>query len=144
MRGHLDRLASKARFGGPRPIDQSLLLDSFEGELRRGHHFGWFVADLLLTLGLLGTVVGFILMLTPISGLNSDDHGAIRHALSAMGGGMAVALYTTLAGLIGGTLLRIQGLFLDGAVEELMQRMTQVTEVYVLPCIERRRAHAAA
>lgn len=144
VRGHLERLASKARFGGPRPIDQTLLLDSFEGELRRSHHFGWFVADLLLTLGLLGTVVGFILMLSPISGLESDDHGAIRHALTVMGGGMAVALYTTLTGLIGGTLLKIQGLLLDGAVEELVQRMTQVTEVYVLPRIERRRLDAAA
>jgi hypothetical protein len=141
---YIEKLFRKARFGGPRPIDQTLLLESFESELRRGHNFGWFVADLLLSLGLLGTVVGFILMLSPISGLESDDHGAVRHALAAMSDGMAVALYTTLTGLVGGVLLKIQGMFLDNAVEDLVRRVTVVTEVDVLPAIERMRSHAPA
>lgn len=141
---YLEKLYRKAKFGGPRPIDQTLLLDSFESELRHGHTFGWFVADLLLSLGLLGTVVGFILMLGPISGLESSDHGAVREALSAMSDGMAVALYTTLTGLLGGLLLKVQGMFLDAAVADLLRRMTEVTEVYVLPEIERVKAHAAA
>lgn len=141
---YLEKLFRKAKFGGPRPIDQTLLLDSFESELRQGHTFGWFVADLLLSLGLLGTVVGFILMLGPISGLESGDHAAVREALSAMSDGMAVALYTTLTGLLGGLVLKVQGMFLDAAVAELLRRMTEVTEVYVLPEIERVKAHAAA
>lgn len=142
--GYLEKLVRKGKFGGPRPIDQSLLLESFEGELRQGHVFGWFVADLLLSLGLLGTVVGFILMLSPISGLEGGDHDAVRDALAAMSSGMAVALYTTLTGLIGGVLLKIQGMFLDAAVDLLIRRMTEITEIYVLPAIERRRARAAA
>lgn len=141
---YLEKLMRKAKFGGPRSIDQSLLLDSFESELRHGHGLGWFVADLLLTLGLVGTVVGFILMLSPISGLGGQDHEAIRDALAAMSSGMAVALYTTLTGLIGGLLLKIQGVFLDGAVDLLIRRMTEITEVYVLPTIERGRQHVPA
>jgi hypothetical protein len=142
---YIQTLQTKARIGGQRTmIDQGLLLDAFEADLRRGHELGWFAADLLLSLGLLGTVIGFILMLGPISHLDSADQGAIRAALAAMSGGMAVALYTTLAGLIGGMLLKVQGFLLDGAVQELVRRTTQLTEIYILPAIERRRLHATA
>lgn len=141
---YVSNLSHKARFGGPRPIDQRLLLENFEADLRQGHNLGWFVADLLLTLGLLGTVIGFILMLTPISSLSGDDHGAIKAALAAMSDGMAVALYTTLTGLIGGMLLKVEGLLLDGAVNELVRRTTQLTEIHVLPVIERAGSHATA
>jgi hypothetical protein len=137
-------LHTKANLGRGYKIDQGLLLDTFEAELKHGHLFGWFIADLLLSLGLLGTVIGFIAMLGPISGLDGGDQNAIKSALAAMSGGMAVALYTTLTGLIGGMLLKIQGFLLDGAVDELIRRTTRLTEVHVLPAIERMRVHATA
>ncbi len=89
-------------------------------------------------------MIGFIVMLGPISQLDSADESAIKGALAAMSGGMAVALYTTLTGLIGGILLKIQGFLLDGAVQELLRQTTQLTEVHVLPTIERMRCHEAA
>ena len=39
-------------------------------------------------------------------------------------------------------LLKVQGFLLDGAVHELVRRTTQLTEVYVLPALERRQSHA--
>ena len=142
---YIRSLRTKAKIGGSRALlDQSLLLDAFEADLRRGHELGWFVADLLLSLGLLGTVIGFVLMLGPMSHLDAADQSAIRAALAAMSGGMAVALYTTLAGLIGGMLLKVQGFLLDGAVQELVRRTTQLTEIYILPAIERGRSDATA
>jgi len=142
---YIRSLRTKAKIGGSRALlDQSLLLDAFEADLRRGHELGWFVADLLLSLGLLGTVIGFVLMLGPMSHLDAADQSAIRAALAAMSGGMAVALYTTLAGLIGGMLLKVQGFLLDNAVQELVRRTTELTEIYILPAIERRRLDAAA
>jgi hypothetical protein len=57
---------------------------------------------------------------------------------------VAVALYTTLAGLIGGMLLKIQGFLLDGAVDELVRRTTRLTEVHVLPTMQRMQSDAAA
>jgi hypothetical protein len=139
---HIRHLMQKARFASPRPIDQRLLLETFEADLREGYGFGWFVADLLLTLGLLGTVIGFILMLTPIGSLSADDHAAIKIALASMSDGMAIALYTTLCGLIGGMLLKIEGMLLDGAVDELVRRTTRLTEIHVLPALEV--SHASA
>jgi hypothetical protein len=141
---HVRHLQLKAELGGRRELDQTLLLEAFEADLRRGQELGWFVADLLLSLGLLGTVIGFILMLAPISGLNTTDESAIKGALAAMSGGMAVALYTTLAGLIGGMLLKVQGFLLDGAVQEVVGRTTRLTEVFVLPALARMRPDAAA
>jgi len=136
-------LHTKASLSRGRTIDQGLLLDTFEAELKHGHLFGWFVADLLLSLGLLGTVIGFIVMLGPISGIDASDQSALKHALAAMSGGMAVALYTTLTGLIGGMLLKVQGFLLDGAVDELIRRTTRLTEVHILPTFEGTRSHAA-
>lgn len=142
--GHTRNLLEKSRLGGPRSVDQRLLLETFETDLRRGYHFGWFIADMLLSLGLLGTVIGFILMLGPISGLDTHDEGAIKEALASMSAGMAVALYTTLTGLIGGILLKTLGLLLDGAVDELVRRATHLTEVHIIPAIEREPRHATA
>jgi hypothetical protein len=140
---YIRSLHLKARLGGIRPVHQGLLLETFEAELRQGHEFGWFVAELLLSLGLLGTVIGFIVMLGPISGLDAGDQSAIKNALAAMSGGMAVALYTTLTGLIGGMLLKVQGFLLDRAVEELIRGVTRLTEVHILPTIEGMPSHAA-
>ncbi|HET6522545.1 MAG TPA: MotA/TolQ/ExbB proton channel family protein [Geminicoccaceae bacterium] len=141
---HLRRLARKAERSGGRAVDQRLLLDVFETTLRRGHGLVWFVADLLLTLGLVGTVVGFVTMLAPLAGLDANDAGAMKRAIGSMSGGMAVALYTTLAGLVGGVLLRIQGLLLDEAVDEAVRRTTELTELHVIPFVQAGVADAAA
>jgi len=49
---------------------------------------------------------------------------------------MAVALYTTLFGLIGGILLKLQYYFLQGGTDELVSMVTEITEVYVVPALE--------
>jgi hypothetical protein len=107
-----------------------MLLDAFAADVTAGHGFGWFVADVLLSLGLLGTVIGFIAMLTPIGDLESGDQAALKAALTAMSGGMAIALYTTLAGLIGAVWLKIQGFLLDSGAENIIRRMKWVTELH--------------
>lgn len=106
-----------------------MLLDAFAAEVTAGHGFGWFIADVLLSLGLLGTVIGFIAMLAPISELESGDQAVLKAALTAMSGGMAIALYTTLAGLIGAVWLKVQGFLLDSGAEDVIRRMKWVTEL---------------
>jgi len=49
------------------------LLDTIGDELTNTHAAGHFVADLLLKLGLTGTVIGFILMLLPIGEIDQFD-----------------------------------------------------------------------
>jgi uncharacterized membrane protein YtjA (UPF0391 family) len=74
----------------------------------------WFVSDMLLTIGMIGTVLGFIYMLgTSFGEIRMDDVETVRSALIRMGAGMSTALYTTAAGLICSMILKLQ-LFLIG------------------------------
>jgi hypothetical protein len=95
-------------------------VETTEIVLMRWLNHGWFASDALLKLGLLGTIVGFIFMLAPIANLTSYEPASLQSALGQMSGGMAVALYTTLAGLIGNILLRIQFQFLADAMQTLL------------------------
>ncbi len=81
-------------------------------------------SDILLKLGLTGTVVGFILMLLPIGDMKDFDPQKIQPLLSSMSGGMAVALYTTLSGLITSTILKFQYFILDASVSKLINKLT--------------------
>ena len=62
---------------------------------------GWFVADKLMALGMIGTVIGFIYTLQSVFvGLDTSSTEAMQQALSSMSTGMSTALYTTASGLI--------------------------------------------
>lgn len=70
---------------------------------------GWFVSDMLLTLGMIGTVAGFIYMLsTSFTQVTFDDVQAVHGVLAKMGAGMSTALYTTAAGLVCSLMLKLQ------------------------------------
>ena len=63
-------------------------------------------------------------MLQPISGLNDTSPEELKLALSSMSSGMAVALYTTLTGLISSILLRIQFQMITANVATLINLMS--------------------
>ena len=81
-------------------------------------------ADISLKLGLLGTIIGFILMLQPIAELNDTSSDSLKLALSGMSSGMAVALYTTLTGLIVSTITRSQFHILSVRISSLINDVT--------------------
>ena len=133
---HIHDLAVKARLQGPRRLDQTLLLRGLAGRLRGSNQFGAFASDTLMKLGLLGTIIGFIMMLAPIAGLDPGDRGAIKSSMSLMSDGMAVAMYTTLAGLVGSILVKIQYYMLDDATAKLFAYAVGLTEVRVVSVLE--------
>lgn len=59
-----------------------------------------FVANSLVLLGLIGTVVGFIMALSGVDPQSSGDASAITPMVSKLIAGMSVALYTTLIGAV--------------------------------------------
>lgn len=72
-------------------------------------NIGWFITELLLAMGMIGTVVGFILMLGgSFESLNVSDSNSVKQALTDMALGMSTALYTTLVGLTCSQLLKVQ------------------------------------
>ena len=108
--------------------DKELLLRIFEAEYAKKLSYGWMAADISLKLGLLGTVIGFILMLQPISELNNTSPEELKLALSAMSSGMAVALYTTLTGLISSILIRLEFQIASANVATLINELSFYTE----------------
>jgi hypothetical protein len=107
------------------------------GNLRGSNSFGAFAGDTLMKLGLIGTIVGFIMMLAPIAGLDTANQGAIKSSMNLMSEGMAVAMYTTLAGLLGSILIRIQYYMLEDATAKLFAFAVGLIDVHVIARLDR-------
>ena len=135
---HIRSLVTKAKAQAAGRIDQTLLLRTLADRLRGSNGFGAFVSDTLMKLGLLGTIVGFIIMLAPIATLDAADKAAMKTSMGLMSDGMAVAMYTTLAGLIGSILVRIQYYMLDAATQRVFSDAVMLTETHVTPVLESR------
>ena len=74
----------------------------------------WFFADAFLTIGMIGTVIGFVYMLsTTFTNLNPGDVNSMRTVIGTMAQGMSTALLTTLAGLIASLSLKLQLIIQD-------------------------------
>lgn len=69
---------------------------------------GWFASDMVFTLGMIGTVIGFIMMLSGFHKVDITQIQTVQQLLGTLGQGMGVALYTTLSGLIAGLILKVQ------------------------------------
>jgi len=69
----------------------------------------WFTSEVVISLGMIGTVVGFIFMLyAAFSELNVDDPAKLQQSMMLMAKGMGTALLTTLVGLISSVLIKCQ------------------------------------
>lgn len=102
------------------------LLARLVEKVHSGHSSGWFISDLLLRLGLIGTVIGFVMMLGSVYNLDGDGAYALKQLLGEMGGGMQVALFTTLTGLGSAILLSIQCHWLDRCADRLVSRIIEL------------------
>jgi MotA/TolQ/ExbB proton channel family len=136
---HIRNLLLKARLqGDEHRLDQTLLLRGLADALRGPNQLGSYAGDALMKLGLLGTIIGFIMMLAPIAGLDAADRVSVRTSMGLMSDGMAVAMYTTLTGLIGSILVQTQYYMLDKATQRLFGIATNLTEVFVVSVLERK------
>jgi hypothetical protein len=135
--GHIRNLVLKAGLQRAPHVDQTLLLRGLADSLRVPNALGAFASDALMKLGLLGTIIGFILMLAPIAGLDAADRVSVKTSMGLMSDGMAVAMYTTLTGLVGSILVQTQYYMLDKATANLFALATELTEVFVVSVLER-------
>jgi len=109
------------------------LPEIYASRIKGPHDMGWFIVDLMLKLGLLGTIVGFIMMLGSVASTSTLDITAMQQVLKEMSVGMGTALYTTLAGLTGSVLLGMQYHMLDRSADELLEKTVHLAETEVLP-----------
>lgn len=102
------------------PSEGQLMAEVMAERARGTHQVGWFITGLMIKLGLLGTVVGFIMMLSSLEGLEQLDISDIKTLMQQMTQGMGVAMNTTLVGLVGSILLGAQFLLLDRHADSLI------------------------
>jgi hypothetical protein len=86
----------------------------------------WFVSEVCLALGMIGTVIGFISMLSNFAQFEEGGK-AIQKLLSGMSAGMGTALYTTLVGLIFGNILKMQAFQIERVIESTSCRKHKET-----------------
>ena len=74
----------------------------------------WFASETMVTLGLIGTVAGFLLMLSSAyDNLDVSNVENVQKVISNMALGMSTALCTTLSGLVGSVLTKVQMVILE-------------------------------
>ena len=88
---------------------------------------GWFTSDLCLTIGMVGTVVGFITMLSGFADLDVSKIDTVQALIKELGVGMSTSLYTTLAGLICSLLLKIQYFNLNQAIDRVQKNEAKLS-----------------
>ena len=126
---------NKTMKGADESGSPSDLIDVYESQLKGPQEIGWFVSDMMLKLGLLGTIIGFIFMLGSVSNIADFDVSTMQQVLRYMSNGMGTALYTTLAGLVCSILSAMQYHMLDRHADELVELTRHLTQVHVIPKI---------
>ena len=69
------------------------LNDVYNSRLKGPQEIGWFVSDVMLKLGLLGTIIGFIFMLGSVANIADFDVSNMQKILRHMSNGMGTALW---------------------------------------------------
>lgn len=109
------------------------LLDAHAVKWRGETEFGWFLIDLILKVGFLGTLVGFIWMLASVSQHPVVDATSMQTILREMSFGMSTALNTTLSSLVAGILLSLPYYALGRGLEELLETTMRLSRAEILP-----------
>ena len=95
-------------------------MSSKPGDLKARHlgNYVWFGSEAMITLGMIGTVAGFLLMLgSAFADLDVKDISNVQSAIADMAVGMSTALSTTLMGLICSVLTKAQMVILENSWE---------------------------
>ena len=100
--------------GEIRKIESVGIHEKTERRLERG----WFYSDVILSVGMVGTVIGFIMMLSGFSDINFENSEDVQSLMSSLGYGMSTALSTTLVGLVSSIMLKLQFFLLETCIEK--------------------------
>ena len=87
-----------------------------------------FMANTLVILGLIGTVIGFIIALCGVDGSVSSNPEEVSKMVSTLIQGMSVALYTTLVGSICSVWLNICYQIMSTGANNLMSKIIELGE----------------
>ena len=90
------------------------LLFTWKNISKNTNHIYWYASDAVLSLGMVGTLVGFLIVLgQAFSNINPQDIASMSAAIETLASGMATALITSLCGLTTSIWLKLQLVILE-------------------------------
>ncbi len=92
-------------------------------DLDSKQEIGWFMSDMFLAVGMIGTIIGFMMMLSGFAAIDPSNTVGMKAILFSMSSGMSTALITTLVGLICSILLKFQYMNLSGVIETIKGKL---------------------
>ena len=90
-------------------------------------------ANSLVILGLIGTVIGFIIALSGVDPENASDINAVTPMISTLVAGMSTALYTTLVGAVLNIWLMTNYHMLTTGTVKLITALVELGETHARP-----------
>ena len=138
---HIDNLSAIYNSLNDGDVDQTNSLDYLSNQLTRREEFVRLGSNVLITLGLIGTITGLIISITGLeevmTSLGDDGTvvvGGLKQALSGMG----TAFYTTLFGaILGGFFLKLMHQSSINIADEIIDDISLKSEVYILPHLKK-------
>jgi hypothetical protein len=77
----------------------------------------WFFADAVLSIGMVGTLAGFLAVLySTFQGLDVSDTDSMKTAIETLATGMGTALLTSLVGLVASLVMKFQLVIIEEGV----------------------------
>lgn len=126
-------------------ISQENLIEILHSRLLSRNKVVELFASILITLGLIGTIIGLILMTNDLGNVlqnvgQMESQDLMQNIAGKDGplGSLGVAFYTTLLGaVLGGVILRVLSNVVDANIMRYTAHIAELTEVNVLPFLRR-------
>ena len=139
FRDHIDNLHEI--FRRDYNISQDNLVTLLQARLLSKTKVVDFASSILVTLGLVGTIIGLIQSaggLGEVFSAMSSGETNITDGVDTALAGMGLAFYTTLMGaILGGVCLRLLSNLVDSNIEHIVSHIAELTEIYILPILRR-------
>ncbi|MEM6750031.1 MAG: MotA/TolQ/ExbB proton channel family protein [Planctomycetota bacterium] len=140
FRDHIDNLYEI--FRRDTAISQDNLVTLMHTRLMARNRPVDFASSVLVTLGLVGTIVGLIVSSGAINqvvgGAAQAETADMLEGMRKAVGGMGVAFYTTLMGaVLGGVCLRLLSNLAETNTDHIVAHVAELTEIYILPILRR-------
>ncbi|MDP6516193.1 MAG: MotA/TolQ/ExbB proton channel family protein [Alphaproteobacteria bacterium] len=135
---YFDKLRQKSRNLNGHVVDQAILAGALRVRLMTPIQVIGYVANTLILLGLIGTVVGFVIAVGGLgdSIAQGEDVERVKGVLGQIVNGMGIALFTTLVGsILGGIWLQLHYQLLLRAVANLVVHIVERADIEIIPAL---------
>jgi biopolymer transport protein ExbB/TolQ len=130
-------------FNSKQPVDQNQLIAALERRLMNLNSFGWLASNLMVFLGLLGTVIGIVLTFYPFIDNNTAiDIARIQSHLSSIFSGVGAAFFPSIYSAIFCIFILISDRISNNSTYRLLNELATFSETEILIYVEKRSNNA--